>query len=243
MARNVVGLTRARVQSLSSGIVEQVLDALFSGKLKPGQFLGTEAQLSETFQTSRVPIREALGQLAALGVITIRTGARGGATIAEGDPEQFAVALAVQFMLVGVSPEEIFDIRIAIESRAAEMAATKATDEDIATLREYLAAIPTGKAARRAATEKILEFHSAVVEVSGSRTLITLMNAIKHALLNLYVASTPDMRQPALAYSTLEGIVERIAAHDPEGARAAMAAHLAGRREALIERLEKIPHD
>ncbi len=241
MARSQVGLSKARVQSLSSGIVEQVLEALFAGKLKPGHFLGTEAQLSETFQTSRVPIREALGRLAALGVITIRTGARGGATIAEGDPEQFAIALAVQFMLIGITPEEIFDIRIAIESQAAQMAAAKATDEDIARLRGLLAAIPTGRVSRRAATEKILAFHTGIVEVSGSRTLLTLMHAIEHAMLNLYIASTPDMKQPTATYSSLETIMERIASRDAEGARAAMAAHLAGRREAMIERLGHIP--
>ena len=55
MERTQLGLGKAQVQSLSSGIVDQVLEALFAGKLKPGAFLGTEVQLSEIFQTSRVP--------------------------------------------------------------------------------------------------------------------------------------------------------------------------------------------
>jgi len=243
MAATEHGLAKAQVQSLSSGIVDQVLEALFAGKLRPGTFLGTEVQLSEIFQTSRVPIREALSQLAALGVLTIRTGARGGATIAEGDPDKFAIALAVQFMLAGIGPEEIFDLRIAIEGRAAEMAATRASDADIARLRALLAAVPKGKAGRRVATEKILDFHMGIVDVSGSRTLATLMHAIHHALLNLYLVSTPDMVQPVASYPRLEQILELIAAHDAEGARVAMAEHLESRRQDMLARLEALPEE
>jgi len=241
MAAPEHGLAKAQVQSLSSGIVDQVLEALFAGKLKPGSFLGTEVQLSEIFQTSRVPIREALSQLAALGVLTIRTGARGGATIAEGDPDKFATALAVQFMLTGVDAEEVFDLRIAIEGRAAEMAAARATDEDIDKLRALLEAVPKGKVGRRVATEKILDFHLGIVEASGSRTLGTLMHAIHHALINLYLASTPDMVQPVGSYPRLERILDLIAAHDKEGARVAMAEHLESRRQDMLDRLGALP--
>jgi len=214
---------------------------LFAGKLKPGSFLGTEVQLSEIFQTSRVPIREALSQLAALGVLTIRTGARGGATIAEGDPDKVATALAVQFMLTGIDADEVFDLRIAIEGRAAEMAAARATDEDIDKLRALLAAVPKGKVGRRVATEKILDFHMGIVEASGSRTLGTMMHAIHHALINLYVASTPDMVQPVGSYPRLERILDLIAAHDREGARLAMAEHLESRRQDMLDRLGALP--
>ena len=241
MERTQLGLGKAQVQSLSSGIVDQVLEALFAGKLKPGTFLGTEVQLSEIFQTSRVPIREALSRLTALGVLTVRTGARGGATVAEGDPDQFAIALAVQFMLAGIGAEEIFDLRIAIEGRAAEMAAARATETDVARLRGLLAAVPKGKVGRRMATEKILDLHMGIVEVSQSRTLLTMMHAIQHALVNLYIASTPDMVQPVGSYPRLEKIVNLIAAHDTDGAREAMAAHLESRRQDMIERLGALP--
>ena len=50
-------------------------------------------------------------------------GANGGARIAPGDPSRFADALAVQFKLVGISIEEMFDAQIAIEVMATELAA------------------------------------------------------------------------------------------------------------------------
>ena len=216
-----------RTQSLASRIVSQVIDALFAGQFKPGQFLGTEAQLTETFQTSRVPIREALGRLEALGVVTIKTGAGGGATIAEGKPDQFATALAVQFMLIQVTAEEIFDARIGIECRAAELKALldRVMEPDIG---------------RRESVERILAFHRAIVEASGARTLITLMHALEHALLNLFTALESSPRNSRIGYKSLQGIFERIAARDSEGAFTAMRHHLLDRRKSMLYRLKEL---
>jgi DNA-binding FadR family transcriptional regulator len=230
-----------RTQSLASRIVNQVIEALFAGQFEPGQFLGTEAQLTETFQTSRVPIREALGRLEALGVVTIKTGAGGGATIAEGQPDQFATALAVQFMLIRVNPEEIFDARIGIECRAAELAAEHVTDDEIVELRHLLDRVTAPNLSRRASVERILAFHRAIVEASRARTLITLMHALEHALLNLFTAIEPDTTPDTLRYDSLKGILERIAARDGDGAFMAMRVHLMNRRQSMLYRLKQVP--
>jgi DNA-binding FadR family transcriptional regulator len=228
-----------RSQSLSARIVGQVIEALFSKRLKPGEFFGTEAQLAEMFNTSRVPIREALGRLKALGVVNIKTGAGGGATIAEGDPDQFATALAVQFMLIGVTPGELFDARIAIECRGAELAAQNITPEELVELHRLLEQIAQGRGGRTA-VQRILQFHRGIVDASRSRTLITLMHGLEQAILNLYLEAWPDYTGVAnQRYSGLTEILERLDARDSEGAFHAMRAHLIGRRESTIERLRE----
>jgi GntR family transcriptional regulator, transcriptional repressor for pyruvate dehydrogenase complex len=227
-----------KTQSLASRIVDQVIEALFAGKFKANQFLGTEAQLTETFKTSRVPIREALGRLEALGVVTIKTGSGGGATIADGNPDQFATALAVQLMLVQVSPEEIFDARLGIECRAAELAAELITDEELVALRALLQAVMVPGLSRRVSVERILAFHRGIVAASRSRTLITMLHALQHALLNLFTAidSDPvDYRR----YESLHAILGRLEAHDPEGAFNAMRVHLMNRRQSMLYRLKQ----
>lgn len=229
-----------RSQSLASRIVSQVIAALFAGQFKPGEFLGTEAQLAETFQTSRVPIREALGRLEALGVITVKTGVGGGATIAEGKPDQFATALAVQFMLIQVTAEEVFDARLGIECRAAELAAERIDDAQLAALKAALDRIMEPDISRPEAVERILAFHRAIVEASGARTLVTLMHALEHALLNLFTAIEASPKSSRIGYKALQGIYDRIAAHDPEGAFTAMRAHLLDRRQSMLYRLKQM---
>jgi len=232
-----------RGKSLSSRVVNQVIDALFARKLQPGEFLGTEAQLAEAFETSRVPIREALGRLEALGVIRIKTGAGGGATVAEGEPDQFAIALAVQFMLIRVTAGEFFDARIAVECRGAELAAAAITDEELDELRDLFEQISVGETGR-AAVERILRFHVAIVEASRSRTLIALMHALEHALLNVYLEASPEHAGHApKGYRNLEKILHCLEARDSQGAHDAMRAHLLRQREMVVARLGERDHD
>ncbi|HWW64702.1 MAG TPA: FCD domain-containing protein [Sphingomonadaceae bacterium] len=227
-----------RGQSLSTRIVDQVIEALFAKKLLPGQFFGTEAQLAEMFQTSRVPIREALGRLEALGVVTIKTGAGGGATIAEGELDQFSIALAVQFMLVRVTAGELFDARIAIECRAAELAAEAASDEELVELRRTYDEISLGRKGRAAAL-RILGFHRSIVNASRSRTLMALMHALEYAMLSLYVEAWPrEEGHVPHGYHALGRIMDRLEARDAEGAFQAMRTHLIARRKSVLDRLE-----
>lgn len=235
--RKTDGPTRA--ESLPSRIVRQVLEALFSRRLRPGDFLGTEAQMIDTYQASRVPVREALGRLEALGVVNIKTGAGGGASIAVGESGQLATALAVQFMLLGVTAEEVFDARIAVESRAAELAAIHAEPADIERLNLMLSDIRETKRTGEEAVEAILAYHLAVVEASRARTLIALMRALSRALLNLYVdaAHPSESVGAATGYRSLGEVLKRIEARDAAGASRAMHEHLLRQRDYVVRRL------
>src|SRR5215467_11539033 len=127
-----------RATSLSSHIVAQVRDDLFEKRIKPGDFLGTEMELAERYDVSRMAARDALRTLAALGIVEIRMGKGGGARIAPGNPRLFAEALAVQLDLTGVTAGEVLDAQRAIETLAAELAAQNATASDIARLRRLI---------------------------------------------------------------------------------------------------------
>ena len=70
----------------SEDVAAQILKAFYADGLKPGEWLGTEAELAERFNVSRVTIRDAVSALAARGLIDVRVGARGGLRIASGDP-------------------------------------------------------------------------------------------------------------------------------------------------------------
>src|SRR5437762_240732 len=57
-------------QSLSAAVVERLTEKILSGELREGEQLRQDAIAAE-FQTSRIPVREALSHLAAEGLITI----------------------------------------------------------------------------------------------------------------------------------------------------------------------------
>ncbi len=67
-------LTPVPKQSLSKMVVEKIKEGLISGELKPGDFLPSEAELSERFGVGKSSIREAVKMLEALGVVEICKG-------------------------------------------------------------------------------------------------------------------------------------------------------------------------
>ena len=66
-----------RVRSFDD-VVEQLREAIYSGRIRPGDRLPGERQLSEEFGVGRPTLREALRSLEAVGIIEVRPGKSGG---------------------------------------------------------------------------------------------------------------------------------------------------------------------
>ena len=92
-------------------LVAQIRDGILGGSMKPGDFLGSERDISENYSVSRNTAREALRSLAALGAVEIRLGVKGGATIASGDAEAIGETLAIQHRLSGVPEDEVLEVQ------------------------------------------------------------------------------------------------------------------------------------
>jgi GntR family transcriptional repressor for pyruvate dehydrogenase complex len=214
-----------RPASLSSQIVAEVRDALFSKKLKPGEFLGTENDLAARFGVSRIVARDALRTLQALGIVDIKMGKGGGARIARGNPRLFAEALAVQLDLTGVSASEIMDAQRAIEALAAELAAEQADAADHAKLQHLLADAESKIHDHDAYTRSCRDFHLAIAEASHNRVLLVQLISLQHV-------SWPSENRtltPAVAQRILEvhkQLASRIVMRDAAGARSLMDDHV-----------------
>jgi GntR family transcriptional repressor for pyruvate dehydrogenase complex len=217
--------TPARVAPVSGQIVSQIRRALFQGDLSPGQFLGSEAQLALRFGASRGTIRTALRTLEALGVLDIKAGAGGGIRVADGNPDRFAEALAVQFKLVGVSRTEHLEAQIAIESATAKLAARNASDSDLADLRRLIAQARSIEDDAPRFSQLGLAFHLAVAEAAHNRALAVQLKALRHQ-----VWPENDQRPVGKTAARLVAvhteIYERIVARDEAGAESAMREHL-----------------
>src|SRR5258708_28946553 len=131
--RNGGGSVRA-----SEDVVAQILDTFYTAGLKPGEWLGTEAELAERFNVSRVTIRDAVSALAARGLIDVRVGARGGLRVAASDPERLIDAFSIQMRLMGLTRAELFEAMLAIEPVSAALTAERATETQLSELRDLV---------------------------------------------------------------------------------------------------------
>src|SRR5215472_5558948 len=214
-----------RSSSLSAQIVAEVRDALFTKRLRPGDFLGTEKDLAARFDASRIVARDALRTLEALGVVEIRMGKGGGARIAHGNPRLFAEALAVQLDLTGVSVAEIMDAQRAIETLGAELAAENATTADIEKLRGLLRDAEAAIGDLDEFTRLGRDFHLAVAEASHNRVILVQLVSLEHVSWpRRNVTATPKLARHILEIHAK--LVDLIELRDPSGARALMDDHV-----------------
>jgi DNA-binding GntR family transcriptional regulator len=147
--------------TLRDHTVELITEAIFSGKIKPGERLN-ESQLARDLHVSRAPVREALQQLQEQSLI-VNVPRRG----------MFVVNLDERDI------EEINSVRIVLEAEALRLARLNLTPPRARKLKELLAPLEGGRLLPvRVSARSDLDFHRTIWNCSGNRylerTLISL---------------------------------------------------------------------
>jgi DNA-binding GntR family transcriptional regulator len=134
---------------------DRIEDEIATGQLKPGDRLD-EMSLAERFGVSRTPIREALQQLAAGGMVELRPNR--GAIVSAPDPARLM---------------EMFDVMAELEAMCGRLAARRLLAEDEAALSLTLSACRTAMDAGDpdAYYYENERFHRAIYAASGNRFL------------------------------------------------------------------------
>ncbi|MBS1698910.1 MAG: FadR family transcriptional regulator [Actinobacteria bacterium] len=224
-AENAPTWGAVRPRRLSSEVVEQIMKTTLE-RLKPGEWLGSEATLAAEFGISRVTCREAIRELEAKGVVEVKVGADGGIRVARPQPTRVAEVLGVQMHLLEISHDEIVGAQRALGPAAASLAAQNATDEDIADLRRLVDAQEAAIGDRQRFTELGMNLHARIGEASGNRIISIILNAIDPLDHSAFSARADDVRSSRIV-DAHRSVVDAITAHDVEAAAAAMSSHLA----------------
>ena len=120
----------------------QIEQRILTGELRSGDRLPTERELAEQFQVSRTAVREALKILAQKGLVDMRPGR--GTKVIDGANEALSHSLGLVMKLklgeVGGS-NMLVEVREMLEVEIAALAAARATDTDVAALREAVLAM------------------------------------------------------------------------------------------------------
>ncbi len=206
-----------KAESLSAKIVNQVRASLFDRDLRPGDFLGTETSLAERFGVSRMASRDALRSLAASGIVTVKQGAKGGAWISSGEIDHLSDSLAIQMTLLGVSMQDVLELQSGLEAVASELAAERATPEDIAELKELMAQLNASADKPRTFASLAFDLHERVVRTARNDAMLAQFRGIRR-LLEPISAARATKETTALALVAHQELVDLIAANDGTGA-------------------------
>src|SRR5256712_1698309 len=151
------GDRRARLENLTlwQRVYDHLREEILAGRLQPGAELA-EVALSEQLGVSRGPIRDAIGRLAAEGLVTVRP--RRGAVVRLLSKDEFL---------------ELYQVREALEIMAVRLAVPRLGADDFAALPGLIDTM--GKHAERGEVAEFFQanvaFHAHLLEASGNRKL------------------------------------------------------------------------
>ncbi len=205
-------------------VVVQIRALIDSGRLKQGDQLPTERELSEMFKVSRATIREAIRTLESLKLVQSRQGE--GTYVLASDAEVLVHSLAEAISNETDNMYDIFYVRKVTAPYVAELAAENATPEEICELAALLVA--QRKAAEEGASvaKYDIEFHALMAKVSKNTVLERLLAAISDVMDQTRDEHLQDEERSRKSIEGHEEVLTAIRNGDSTAARRAMRRHL-----------------
>lgn len=229
-----------RKQTLAEQVAAAVGDAILAGTWQEGDALPTEPELGEQFGVSRAVIRDAVRLLMARGLVEVRHGK--GMFVTPVQNEAFGEALLLALRRLQATAWDVEEFERMLMPAAIAAASRRATPDDVArlqrTLDAYLDALARDAAAIRdqsdpngAATvppdvyRGFAAFWEALFGAAANPLLTLLARPIMrlHSLRNWEGPAVDDAELLAAERRLLQPLVDAIAAHDEDAARAAVA--------------------
>ncbi len=149
-----------------------------AGRIQASEKLPTEAALAQQFEVSRTVVREAISRLKSLGLVDSRQGS-GVYVKAPGiEPLHFDLPHAASREAV----MQIVEVRRALESEVAELAAQRRSEADVQAIRDAMQRISEAVQAGRDGAEEDVEFHRAIARAAGNPFLISTLDYLARFL-------------------------------------------------------------
>lgn len=215
--------TPTRTETVRRALEEDI----FGGHLQPGDRLD-EATLATRFSVSRTPVREALHQLSASGLVEVRP--RRGAIVARITMHQLL---------------ETLEILAEMEGLCARFAAERMTGQELEALhRAHEACVAEARSAR--ADDHYYEcnrrFHELVWHAARNGTLLRTTRTLYQGAMPFGRFHLRETVQRKRSVDDHQAVLQALSARDPLAAQASMRRHVAVQAELLPHFLAALPH-
>jgi GntR family transcriptional regulator, transcriptional repressor for pyruvate dehydrogenase complex len=213
-------------------VAENLVREIAGRRLRPGDPLPTERELTEGFRVGRSSVREALRMLESRGLI--QPSGRGGFAVSE-YRTVLRTSLQLLLRLEEVDLRELYETRRILEVEVAGLAAARRRPSDLVELRTRVGEMERQIDSPEGYVRADVAFHRAIGAASGNRTALHLMDSIRGtlhtALLRVY--EIPGSPRRSLPQHRL--ILGAIAERNPSAARERMRAHLERVEREIVE--------
>ena len=216
-------------ESLSSQVSRRLVLSIVRGEFPAGSPLPSEKVLSQQFDVSRPVLREAVKEVEMLGLIQRRQG-----RLTRVAPSDEWSHLSPQLLAARTEIEsvedlllELLELRRMVELEAAALAAKRATEDDLRTMRQELELMDSAVSDTVRFAQHDIAFHNAILAATGNRLLRPLFEQLR-PLIEFGRKVSAEAREGAPLESQREhrAIIDAIEARDVDRARVAMNDHL-----------------
>jgi DNA-binding GntR family transcriptional regulator len=193
---------------LSDQVKGRLLQAILDGRYPPGARI-VETRVAREFGTSQAPVREALRDLEALGVVEVT--AFRGARVRHPSVEELL---------------EAFEVRAVLETQGAWMALGSVDDDDLRVLESYVEQMRQAAEAGDPYSEATADaaFHGYVMHLSGNATLERVWRTLEPFLRTYITIASAGVDRRAIA-DRHTPLVEALRKGDPADVQAAVDFH------------------
>jgi GntR family transcriptional repressor for pyruvate dehydrogenase complex len=229
-------LVPGRRQRLGDQLYGQILDHIVGGKLKEGDRLPAETELSGMFGVSRPVVREALLRLRADGLVQARQGA--GTFIVQRPADRLRVlgnTGDVAALMRGL------EVRMPLEGVAARLAAERRTPAQLDKIVGAHATFEQEAQTGQMTPKTDFAFHAAIADATCNECFASVLQHLSQVInnfmtLSLNLTRTGSAQRGRKVLAEHAEVLEAIRAQDPETAQIAMLYHVGQARRRMIDR-------
>ncbi|WP_433201843.1 FadR/GntR family transcriptional regulator [Dactylosporangium sp. CS-047395] len=223
-------------QTAMAEVTRRLLDYIASGAIAQGDRLPPERQLAELMGVGRSAVREALAALEILGIVTVRPGS--GTYLSGGTSELLPQTLSWGLLLRSDKTRELIEVRHGLETQAATLAATRATDASRRLLAEHTATMEESLDDFSTFVTADMLFHQELAAAADNVLLRDMLQSVR-SLIRVWVErALNDAEHAKLTLEEHRAILLAIDARDGAAAGEAMTRHMRSAAQRLLPTLD-----
>ena len=205
-------------------IARELIQNIVDKGLVQGDKMPSEREMSEQLGVSRLPLREAICMLKGMGLLETRHGK--GVFVRDLDLAAVYGMLSPLLKLDQVGVDQIFSVRVPLETSMAEHAARNRSEENLGAMKTAINGMKERLYDRIIYHENDTTFHVAISDATGNPAFRVMMMSIAGLVAQLQYRYMDDVEYRAAALLEHERIFEAIRDQDAAAAREAALEHL-----------------
>jgi GntR family transcriptional repressor for pyruvate dehydrogenase complex len=171
---------RVEKSTVPAALSRQIRQLILDRRLKTGDSLPSQRELSRQLAVGVPAVREALKNLEAIGLIEIRHGKR--TVVKQVDMEALLDSVSPAIQLTEAEVVHLLEFKEIIETRCAFLAAQRATPENLELMRQYLDRMEQSQGDDRRFAEADYLFHLTIVQAARNPVMNRVMKVIENML-------------------------------------------------------------